>query len=48
MLRHRIITNFNAQAEGETPDKIIARLLEQLPRSESDVATDPRLPNVVK
>jgi len=48
VLRHRIITNFNAQAEGETPDKIIARLLERLPRSESDVATDPRLPNVVK
>ena len=28
VLRHRIITNFNAEAEGVTPDRIITRLLE--------------------
>src|SRR5262249_54963690 len=34
VLRHRIITNFNAEAEGVTPDKIVDRLLE-LVRTES-------------
>ncbi len=34
VLRHRIITNFNAEAEGITPDKIISRLLESVPREE--------------
>ncbi|RME03916.1 MAG: MoxR family ATPase [Planctomycetota bacterium] len=30
VLRHRIITNFNAEAEGITPDKIIDKLLETI------------------
>ncbi len=30
VLRHRIITNFNAEAEGITPDRIIALLLEHV------------------
>ena len=34
VLRHRIITNFNAEAEGVTPDKIITRLLESVPKEE--------------
>ena len=37
VLRHRIFTNFNADAEGLTPDKIIKRLLETVPEpSEKD------------
>ncbi|RME72524.1 MAG: MoxR family ATPase [Planctomycetota bacterium] len=32
VLRHRIITNFNAEAEGITTDDIIDRLLEYVPR----------------
>ena len=32
VLRHRIVTNFNAEAEGVTSDTIIARLLERIPR----------------
>ncbi len=32
VLRHRLITNFNAEAEGITTDKIIDRLLEAVPR----------------
>jgi len=28
VLRHRIITNFNAESEGITPDKVVDRLLE--------------------
>jgi MoxR-like ATPase len=38
VLRHRIVTNFNADAEGLTPDAIIDRLLEIVPAHPSDVA----------
>src|SRR5207302_2742708 len=36
VLRHRIITNFHAEAEGMTPDKIVSELLETVkePRPE--------------
>ena len=32
VLRHRIITNFNAEAEGMNSDRIVQRLLEKTPR----------------
>jgi len=32
VMRHRIITNFNAEADGVTPTEIVRRLLEQIPR----------------
>jgi MoxR-like ATPase len=32
VLRHRIVTNFNAEAEGMTSDKIVQKLLEQTPK----------------
>ena len=35
VLRHRIVTNFNAEAEGIKPDDIIRRLLEEVPESAS-------------
>jgi len=31
VLRHRIIANFHAEADGITPDKIVAELLEKVP-----------------
>ncbi len=31
VLRHRVITNFHAEAEGMTPDKIVAHLLKDVP-----------------
>src|SRR6202035_5270778 len=31
VLRHRIITNFNAEAEGIKPDEIVRRLIELIP-----------------
>ena len=34
VLRHRIFTNFNADAEGINSDAIIKKLLEELPESE--------------
>jgi MoxR-like ATPase len=37
VLRHRVITNFNAESSGITPDHVIDRLLESLPqRHEGD------------
>jgi MoxR-like ATPase len=36
VLRHRVLTNFHAEAEGVTPDKVVKQLLEQVsePRPE--------------
>jgi len=31
VFRHRLFTNFNADAEGVTPEQIIAKLLETIP-----------------
>ncbi|MCK6474543.1 MAG: MoxR family ATPase [Planctomycetes bacterium] len=46
VLRHRIITNFNAEAEGITSDTIIQDLLKHVPRQESENLADARLPKV--
>ena len=35
VLRHRIITNFNAEAEGIKSDQIVDRLIEAIPQGES-------------
>jgi MoxR-like ATPase len=36
VLRHRIITNFNAEAEGIKPEDIIQRLIELIPRDPNE------------
>ncbi len=36
VLRHRIITNFNAEAEGIRPDDIIRKLTDMIPRDPQD------------
>jgi MoxR-like ATPase len=38
VLRHRIITNFNAEAEGIKPDDIVRRLIEIIPRDPAEKA----------
>jgi MoxR-like ATPase len=38
VLRHRIITNFNAEAEGIKPDEIVRRLADIIPRDPQDKA----------
>src|SRR5947199_292514 len=38
VLRHRIITNFNAEAEGIKPDDIVRRLAELIPRDPNEKA----------
>ena len=48
VLRHRIITNFNAEAEGIKPDHIVDRLLEDTPSDESALVHDKRLPDILE
>jgi MoxR-like ATPase len=38
VLRHRIITNFNAEAEGIKPDDIVQRLIAMIPRDPNEQA----------
>jgi len=38
VLRHRIVTNFNADAEGFTADKIVDRLIQTIPAKEGAVS----------
>jgi MoxR-like ATPase len=48
VLRHRILTNFNAEAEGISSDDIIKRLIESIPTTSSDSLEDPRMPKVME
>jgi MoxR-like ATPase len=41
VLRHRIITNFNAEAEGIRPDDVIRRLTDMIPRDPNE-RTEPQ------
>ena len=47
VLRHRIITNFNAEAEGIKPDDIVAKLTAMIPVDESEAASG-KLPKIFK
>ena len=38
VLRHRIVTTFNAEAEGVTTDDIIDRLLKAVPLPQTEAA----------
>jgi MoxR-like ATPase len=42
VLRHRLILNFNADAEGLTPDRLVDRLLESTPEKAGPVVEDPQ------
>jgi len=46
VLRHRVITNYNAEAEGITTDKVVDKLLDSIPDKESAALEDKRLPKV--
>ncbi|MFH1377910.1 MAG: MoxR family ATPase [Planctomycetota bacterium] len=46
-LRHRVITNFNAEAEGVTSDTIIDRLLKETPRAEGRTLTTDKMPSAL-
>jgi MoxR-like ATPase len=47
VLRHRVVTNFAASAEGITSDHLIERLLDSTPRHASAGLDDARLPKVL-
>ncbi|RMG13240.1 MAG: MoxR family ATPase [Planctomycetota bacterium] len=41
VLRHRVLTNFAAEAEGVTPDRVIEELLESTPPTGGDLSANP-------
>ena len=47
VLRHRILTNFSAEAEGITSDKIIDRLIEEIPVDNPSSMKDGRTSSVL-
>jgi len=48
VMRHRIITNFSAEAEGITTDKIIDKLLEEVSPMETELEKEKGIPKVLK
>jgi len=48
VLRHRIVTNFNADAEGFTTDRIVDKLMEIIPAKESEIARNPATAKAVQ
>jgi MoxR-like ATPase len=46
VLRHRVVTNFNAEADGMTADRIITRLLETVPADAVGTLSLGRLPQI--
>jgi len=48
VLRHRIVTNFNAEAEGLKPDDIVKRLVKAVPADGSEADQGGKLPKIFK
>ena len=48
VLRHRLVTNFNADAEGIDADNIVDKLIEEIPAQESAIAANPRTARAVQ
>jgi MoxR-like ATPase len=48
VLRHRLIPTYTAQAEGQTPDSIITRLVNEIPVRASAAAAEPHVAAVFK
>ncbi len=47
VLRHRVLTNFQAEAEGVTPDIVVDRLLQTVPTHDRGALTAAGVPNVL-
>ncbi len=48
VMRHRIITNFNAEADGVTTDDIVNELVDRIPVDSSDAATAKQMDAVLQ
>ena len=48
VLRHRVLTTYTAQADGQTPEKIVARLLEEIPVHPSAERVDGQTASVLR
>ena len=48
VLRHRIITNFNAEAEGLKPDDVVERLVKTIPVDEHEADQSGKLPKLFR
>ena len=48
ILRHRIVTNFNAEAEGLKPDDIVKRLIKAVPAEGHEAESSGKLPKIFK
>ena len=48
VLRHRIVTNFNAEAEGLRPDDIVGRLVKAVPVDGHEAEHSGKLPKIFK
>ncbi len=46
VLRHRIVTNFSAESEGITTDRVIEELIKVTPTKEGELTRDPRLQKI--
>lgn len=46
VLRHRIVTNFTAESDGVTPDRVIERLVKETPAKEGELTRDPRFQKI--
>jgi MoxR-like ATPase len=46
VLRHRVVTNFSAESEGITADRVIERLVAETPSKEGELTRDPRLQKI--
>ncbi len=46
VLRHRIVTNFTAESDGVTPDRVIERLVNETPAKEGELTRDPRFQRI--
>jgi MoxR-like ATPase len=46
VLRHRIVTNFSAESEGITTDRVIDELIKATPTKEGELTRDPRLQKI--
>jgi MoxR-like ATPase len=48
VLRHRIVTNFNAEADGVSTDDVVRHLIEALSNDESETSSGGRLPEILR